>query len=133
MKTTALDTSAVLAFLFDEPGAEKIETLFQHAADADKPMFISAINWAEVLYKMQHKQGLPGLEGARNLERTMPLAVERVDREMAETAAEFKTAHGLALADAFAAALAKHKKAELVTGDMEFKSIEKEVKINWLR
>ena len=34
---------------------------------------------------------------------------------------------------AFAAALAKNKKAELVTADHEFKSVEKEIKINWLK
>ncbi len=37
------------------------------------------------------------------------------------------------LADAFAAALAKIKNAELVTGDPEFKTLEKEIKINWLK
>ena len=37
------------------------------------------------------------------------------------------------LADAFAAALAKEKKAELVTGDPEFKALAKEIKINWLQ
>jgi predicted nucleic acid-binding protein len=37
------------------------------------------------------------------------------------------------LADAFAAALAKHKKAKLVTADTEFESVEKEIKINWLK
>ena len=31
------------------------------------------------------------------------------------------------------AALAKEKKAELVTGDTEFKPLEKEIKINWLK
>ena len=36
------------------------------------------------------------------------------------------------LVDAFAAALAKDKKAELVTGDPEFKALEKEIKIVWL-
>ncbi|HVR34947.1 MAG TPA: PIN domain-containing protein [Methylomirabilota bacterium] len=41
--------------------------------------------------------------------------------------------HGLGLADAFAAALAKSKKAELVTADTEFKRLEKELKINWLK
>ena len=35
--------------------------------------------------------------------------------------------------DAFAAALAKEKKAELVTGDPEFKALAKEIKIHWLR
>ena len=33
----------------------------------------------------------------------------------------------------FACALAKEKKAELVTGDPEFKEVEKEIKINWLK
>ena len=37
------------------------------------------------------------------------------------------------VADAFAAALAKSKKAELVTADHEFKAVEKEIKINWLK
>ncbi|HEV2437047.1 MAG TPA: PIN domain-containing protein [Verrucomicrobiae bacterium] len=133
MKTTVLDTSALLALLFDEPGAEKIENLFHQASEADRPMFISAVNWAEVLYKMLRRQGASGFEGARQVERTMPLAVELVDRDMAEAAAHLKNAHGLGLADAFAAALARHKKAELVTADTEFKAVEKEIKINWLK
>jgi hypothetical protein len=38
------------------------------------------------------------------------------------------------LADAFAAALTmRHKNVELITGDLEFKSVEKEIKINWLK
>jgi predicted nucleic acid-binding protein len=41
--------------------------------------------------------------------------------------------HGLSLADAFAAALSKEKKAELVTGDPEFRALAKEIKINCLR
>jgi predicted nucleic acid-binding protein len=36
------------------------------------------------------------------------------------------------LADAFAVALAKEKKAQLVTGDPEFKAVEKEIRIQWL-
>jgi predicted nucleic acid-binding protein len=43
-----------------------------------------------------------------------------------------KNKYDLGLADAFATALAKHKKAELVTADYEFKSVEKEIKIIWL-
>ena len=33
----------------------------------------------------------------------------------------------------FAAALAKIRKAELVTGDPEFKQVEDEIKIGWLK
>ena len=59
----------------------------------------------------------------------LPIEFHPVDRELADVAADFKSRHRLSLADAFAAALAKKKKAELVTGDPEFKAVEKEIKI----
>jgi predicted nucleic acid-binding protein len=82
---------------------------------------------------MTQKLGQEGLNAARHFARTMPLHVVPVDLELAELAADYKAARKLALADAFAAALAKHKKAELVTGDQEFKQVEGEIKIAWLR
>ncbi len=133
MKTTVLDASALLAMFFGEPGVDMMRDLFNRAAEADRPLLVSAVNWAEVLYKLTRRHGQEGLEVARRFDRTMPLHVVPVDLELAELAAEFKAARKLALADAFAAALAKHKKAELVTGDQEFKAVEKEIKIGWMR
>lgn len=133
MKTTVLDASALLALFFAEPGMGQVRDLFHRAAEADKPLLISAINWAEVLYKIEHKEGRAGVETARRFERTMPLEVASLDRELAESAAQLKTAHNLGLADAFAAALAKSKKAELITADTAFKAIECEIKIGWLK
>jgi predicted nucleic acid-binding protein len=128
-----LDASALLAMFFGQSGMDQVRDLFHKASDADKPMFISAANWAEVLYKLERKQGNVGLQTAQHFERTMPLDVAPLDRELAETAAHLKNEHNLGLADAFAAALAKSKKAELVTADTEFKALEKEIKINWLK
>ena len=133
MKTTVLDSSALLAMFFAEPGMEQMRDLFHKASEADHPVFIAAVNWAEVLYKMERKHGNAGLETARQFERTTPLEAVPVDRELAESAAHLKNEYDLGLADAFAAALAKNKKAELVTADHEFKSVEKEIKINWLK
>jgi predicted nucleic acid-binding protein len=133
MKTTVLDASALLAMFFGEPGMERMRELFHKASEADRPVFISAVNWAEVLYKMERKHGKAGYETARQFERTTALEAVPVDRELAEAAALLKNEHGLGLADAFAGALAKGKKAELVTADHEFKALEKEIKINWLK
>jgi PIN domain nuclease of toxin-antitoxin system len=133
VKPAVLDASALLALFFDEPGAEKVEHLLHLAAEADKPLLIAAVNWAEVLYTMERRNGAPGLKGAKDFEHTMPMNIAPLDRELAESAAQLKIAHGLGLADAFAAALAKSKKAELVTADTEFKALEKEIKINWLK
>jgi predicted nucleic acid-binding protein len=134
MKTAVLDTSALLAYFFDEPGGEKIEEMINKATEADRPLFISAVNWAEVLYKMQRKHGKAGFETAQHFERTTAVETVAVDRELAEAAANLKEKYGLGLADAFAAALTmKHKNSELITGDLEFKSVEKEIKIGWLK
>jgi ribonuclease VapC len=39
----------------------------------------------------------------------------------------------MSYADCFAAALAIKKKCELITGDKEFKQVEKEIKIRWIK
>ena len=117
---------------FGQKGMEQVRDLFHKAAETDRPLLISAVNWAEVLYKAEQKRGADGLETAKRFERTMPLDVAPVDSELAEAAAHLKVVHNLGLADALAAALAIAKKAELVTADTEFKVLEKEVKIAWL-
>ena len=133
MKTTVLDASALLAMLFGEPGVEEMRALFHRAAAADHPVLISAVNWAETLYRVSCRQGDAGLQTVRRFAAHGSLQVVPVDAELAELAAAYKAADMLALADAFAAALAKQRKAELVTADLDFKTVEKEMKIIWLK
>jgi predicted nucleic acid-binding protein len=132
MKPTVLDASALLAMLFGEPGVEEMRALFHRAAAADRPVLISAVNWAETLYRVSCRQGEAGLQTVRLLAAHGALQVVPVDAELAELAAAYKAADVLALANAFAAALAKQRKAELVTADHEFKAVEQEIKILWL-
>ncbi|MBN9689622.1 MAG: PIN domain-containing protein [Verrucomicrobia bacterium] len=63
----------------------------------------------------------------------LPIEFHPVTRALADQAARYKAAHKMSLAAAFAAALAKERKAELITGDPEFKPLEKEIKIRWLK
>jgi predicted nucleic acid-binding protein len=63
---------------------------------------------------------------------TLPIEFHPATRPLADLAADFKARFKLSLADAFAAALAREKKAELVTGDPEFKAVAKEIKVHWL-
>ena len=57
MRATVLDSYAVLALLFEEPGAERVEQLLHEPAVADSPALITAMNWAEVLYKVERGEG----------------------------------------------------------------------------
>lgn len=132
MRTTVLDASALLTMFFGEEGMEEMRTLFHKASTADKPLLISAINWAEVLNRVTRREGAAGLGAAKELAASGAVEVVSVDASMAETAAAYKAADRLGLADAFAAALAKSRKADLVTADREFKSVEKDIRIVWL-
>ena len=133
MKPTVVDASALLAMLFGEPGMEEMRALFHKAAAADRPLMISAVNWAEVLNRVARRQGEGEVATTRQLSRNGAVQVIPADEALAEAAAAYKAADRLGLADAFAAALAKSRKAELVTADREFKSVETEIKITWLK
>jgi predicted nucleic acid-binding protein len=54
------------------------------------------------------------------------------DWQLTRQAAAFKVNGNISYGDCFAAALAKNRKAELITGDKEFKALESEIKIYWL-
>jgi len=93
---------------------------------------MSEVNYAEVKYIVIRKDGAQRWdEVARDLP-TLPIEFHPATRELADLAADFKSRVSFSLADAFAAALARRHKAELVTGDPEFKAVEGEIKIAWL-
>jgi len=54
------------------------------------------------------------------------------DWELTHQAAKIKTHHQMSCADCFAAALAKMKGANLVTGGEEFKPLEGYISITWV-
>ena len=63
----------------------------------------------------------------------MPVEIVPADADLTKQAAIYKATKKMSYADCFGAALAKIKNAEFVTGDPEFKVVEKEIKINWLK
>lgn len=127
-----LDSHALVAYFRDEPGAERVEALLTKAAQADRPLLMTEVNYAEAKDTLIRRDGLGAWEAAANVLVGLPIEFHAADRALADLAADFKARHKLSLADAFAAALARKHKAELVTGDPEFKAVEKEIKINWL-
>ncbi|MCH8266538.1 MAG: type II toxin-antitoxin system VapC family toxin [Acidobacteria bacterium] len=127
-----LDSYGLIAFLRDEPGADDIRNLFRSARDSQRPLLLCAVNWGEVFYITLRTNGPDRAEQVARLISTLPIEVIPADLEMAQQAAEFKAKKKMSYADCFAAALAKSRKAALVTGDKEFKQVEGEVKILWI-
>lgn len=128
-----LDSHALLALLRDEPGGGSVANILERAGQRDQPVHMTEVNYAEVQYIVRRKDGDAAWATIANELKAAPIEFHPATRRLADLAADFKARFKLSLADAFAAALAKHKKAELVTTDHEFKSVEKEIKINWLK
>lgn len=136
MASKVLDSWAVMAFLKGEPAAAEVEKLIERAADNKSKLFLCVVNWGEIYYNIWRAAGPVGRAAAdRVAEDLSRLPIELVDADLAlsRQAAIFKAAHKMSYADCFAAALAKVKNSELVTGDPEFKEVEKEIKIHWLK
>ena len=127
-----LDSHALLAFFRGEEGAVAVKELLHKAANADRPVHMTEVNYAEVKYMLLKKDGAEAWTQAADILNSLPIEFHPVARPLADIAADFKARFKISLADAFAAALAKEKKADLVTGDPEFKALEKEIKITWL-
>ena len=133
MPGSVLDSFALIAYLRDEPGADKVEGLLHNAAARHEPLHMTEVNYAEVQYIIIRKNGLAGWETTATSLVSLPITFHPVTRELADTAARLKASHRISLADAFAAALAKTQNAELVTGDREFRVVKNELKkIKWL-
>ena len=127
-----LDAHALMVYLEKEPGYEKVQELLTHAATSDRKLLLSTVNWGEVYYVTQRAYGPDKAQQIADVIKSFPIDVVDVDLEIAKQAALFKVAHKMSYADCFAAALAKTRKATLMTGDKEFKPLDGEIRIAWL-
>lgn len=96
------------------------------------PLFMSVINAGEVWYILAREVSVAEADSSIRQLRQLGIDFIDADWDLAHVAAGFKSKHKMSFADCFAAALAMQKKAHLITGDPEFKQIEKDISINWL-
>ena len=132
MKRYVIDSYAMVAFFENEPGASVVEKVLQELFDSKARAWMSVVNWGEVYYNAYREQGQETAESTlRQLEK-YPIEIVPADQDLTKAAAVFKGEYRIAYADCFAAALAKKMKAIVLTGDPEFKVLEKEVKVRWI-
>jgi len=131
-RAIVLDSWAVIAYLEDEDAAAKVADIIADAHDEQIPLLMTVVNAGEVWYIVARQTSAADADGS--IKQLRDLGIEFVDADwgLAKDAGYFKSKNKMSFADAFAAALAKQRKAHLATGDQEFKQIENEVTINWL-
>ena len=128
-----LDTFALLAYLQDEMGASRVETLLEHATKEKCRLCLSLINLGEMLYIIERREGLAKTQDVLALIRQLPLEILPADEQAVLAAAHIKAGHALSYADAFAVASALQENAVVLTSDPEFETVASLVTVEWLK
>ena len=137
MATMVLDAHALMVLFNDEPGAEEVEKILLKAESGNPRLLMSVINWGEIYYSIL-RGASQEIADSKSHEiagmRIELVPVDARDLDLVRQAAVFKATRKMSYADCFAAALAKIRDAELVTGDRDFKAVENDLKkIRWLK
>lgn len=131
-KTIVMDSWAIMAYLEDEPAGERIADMIADARDNNIPLMMTVVNFGEVWYIIARRAS--EADADRTIQEIRQLGIQLVDAgwDLTRQAAYYKSKYRMSYADCFAAALARHEKAHLVTGDKEFTAVEHEVSMVWV-
>jgi predicted nucleic acid-binding protein len=130
-----LDSFALIGFLENEKFASRIERLLKQARQGKIIVYLHAIHLGEVYYITLREQGQNIADLAFARIKAFPLRyIDIIDDDLLRKAASLKADYPISYADAFAASMATIHNASLLTGDQEFKKLEKKetISIEWL-
>ena len=129
-KKSVLDAFALLAFLEEEAGHIRVKEIL---ASAEAVVLINAMNLGEVFYILARSRGMRTAEFfLTNILPSLPITILENPLDDVIEAARLKALYPLSFADCFAASTAIRERAALVTGDPEFRQLEKAIDIDWI-
>lgn len=129
-RKSLIDSYALLAYLKQENNYRKVENLL--SSKETQPL-MNDINIGETFYILARERGLEKAEYFINA--ILPnLPIIKIGNAFSEVmqAAKIKAQYPISYADCFAVATAIREKAVIITGDPDFKHVEKIVEIDWL-
>ena len=124
MKVFVLDSSAVLRYVDDEAGTDRVGEIFLACLQQHEKMCISAVQWGEIAGQLRKRLGASA--ATRVLETLVPpeLDIVAATGERAVRAAALRLDRKISYADGFALDLAMDLPDRvLVTADYEFKAV----------
>jgi len=133
MTKYVLDSSALIRYIDDEAGADRVEDMLRACVARQADICISAVQWGEVAGNLRKRVG--AADQQRILSALLPADAEIVfvTAERAVCAAELRVDRKIAYADGFALGLAMESPGHvLVTADYGFKAVEDLARIEFL-
>lgn len=122
-----LDTSALIAFIEDEEGADVVQDLLNKAKVDKIVIFVSFMTFMEVYYITLQECDETEAQERLRLMNSMPILRTDSTEALGILASQFKANYHLSVADAWIAALAKERNAILVHKDPEFEQVKPEI------
>lgn len=118
-----LDTCALLRWLQDEPGANRVEIFLKGAAAGKYQVLMHIMNLGEVIYVIAKEFGWDLAQRKKEEIGLLPIIVLPFSETNFWQAVELKAHHAMSYADCFAAAAAIQEQATLLTSDPEFETV----------
>lgn len=126
------DSHALLKYFQKENGHEKVIRVLESALKTNAVKYINIINLGEITYSTKREFGdQKKLEALANIER-LGFTVLQASNNLVFQAAEYKAQYSISYADCFVLASALEQKAVIVTGDPEFRKVERLADIMWV-
>jgi len=120
-----LDTSALIAYLAEETGANQVQTIRGSCA-------IPFIALSELYYVTWRKQNQAMADETIQYVSSWDMPLLFPDQRVSLSAGYIKAQHQLGIADSYIAALALEHRATLVTKDSDFQALKHDIKLMFL-
>jgi uncharacterized protein len=132
VKTRVLDSWAILEWIAGrQPACGMVAALLSEAETNRAKLWMSVINAGEVYYCLRKNHNVDLAESWRESSPTMPITFEAPTAAEIWTAAAIKAEFPIPYADAFAAALSRKYTCPLMTGDPEFRIVDR-LELDWI-
>lgn len=133
MTVYVLDASALIRYLDDAPGAERVEAIITECLAGRAQSLISAIQWGEVALSLHKRFGASRVSKIMDRLADAEIEVVPIMREQALEAARLKVGQSIRFADAFTLELARRSPENLlVTADDAWKTVNDSTRIEFL-
>ena len=124
MTTYVLDSSALIRYIDDEAGADRVEAILKACVAGKAKVWISAVQWGEVAGNLRSRFGASKEQGVLSVVLPSEAEIVPAGGDRAVRAGEVKVDRKIPYADAFALELAMNAaECVLVTADYDFKAV----------